>query len=111
MTGTPMLWAPMASVAGPTGTQQLIDNLKDNLLAGNVTALEAAQFEIQLGWLQQAKPSVPEVEIIFANIPGTPGLPLGDGQLGMWMPSSHVVSVYFTSRRAGLIQLFFCSTR
>ncbi len=87
-----MLWAPMASVVNASGQQVLVNSIKETIAEGNVTSLEAAQFAIQLAWLTQKNPSVPEVEIIFPSFPGTPGLPLSDGSLGVWMPSSHVVS-------------------
>ena len=87
-----MLWAPMASVASTAGKQALVNNIRQTLAQGGVTALEASQFAIQLSWLTQKNPSVPEVQVIFAALPGTPGLPLPDGSLGVWMPSSHVVS-------------------
>ncbi|KAF7800040.1 hypothetical protein EIP86_011283 [Pleurotus ostreatoroseus] len=90
MTGTPILWAPMASVVNASGRQTLVNNLLDTIAGGDVTPLETAQFTIQLGWLTQENPTVPEVQVIFPSLPGTPGLPLSDGSLGVWMPTSHV---------------------
>ncbi|KAJ3544486.1 hypothetical protein NM688_g5736 [Phlebia brevispora] len=90
MTGTPMLWAPMASVAHGSDLQVLADSIETTITQGNVTALEAAQFTIQYAWLTQSNLSVPEVEVIFPSLPGSPGYPLPDGSLGIWMPSSHV---------------------
>ncbi|KAJ3545581.1 hypothetical protein NM688_g5610 [Phlebia brevispora] len=90
MTGTPMLWAPMASVAHGSDLQVLVNSIQSTIAQGDVTPLEAAQFAIQKTWLTQKNPSVPEVQIIFPSLPGSPGLPLPDGSLGVWMPSSHV---------------------
>lgn len=92
MTGTPILWAPMASVVNASGRQALVDSILETIANGGVTPLEMAQFAVQLAWLTQKNPKVPEVQVIFASLPGTPGLPLPDGSLGVWMPSSHVVS-------------------
>ena len=92
MTGTPILWAPIASVVNASGRQTLVNSLLDTIAGGDVTPLETTQFTIQLGWLTQENPTVPEVQVIFPSLPGTPGLPLSDGSLGVWMPTSHVVS-------------------
>ena len=92
MTGTPILWAPMASIVNASDRQTLVSKLLDTIAGGDVTPLETAQFTIQLAWLTQKNPTVPEVQVIFPSLPGTPGLPLSDGSLGVWMPTSHVVS-------------------
>ncbi len=82
----------MASVVNASSRQALVDSILETTAKGDITPLEMAQFAIQLAWLTQKNPSVPEVQVIFPSLPGTPGLPLPNGALGAWMPSSHVVS-------------------
>lgn len=82
----------MKSLATPATFSLLVSELEGYLASSNLTDLERKQFELQLGWLTQSNPVVPEGQIIFANLPGSTGLPLPDNQTGVWLPSSHVVS-------------------
>ncbi|GJJ15704.1 hypothetical protein Clacol_009982 [Clathrus columnatus] len=90
MTGTPFLWSPMKSIASSSAFNTLVQELKSYLASSTLTPMERQQFQLQLGWLTQSNPVVPEGQIIFANLPGSTGLPFPDGSTGMWLPSSHV---------------------
>lgn len=47
--------------------------------------MERAQFELQRKWLANDK-TVPDAEVMYANLPGAVGLPLPDGSMTLWLP-------------------------
>jgi choline dehydrogenase-like flavoprotein len=80
-------------VANNTALDGLVNEIDAEINSGTLTPLQLAQYKIQRNWLTATSgdnAAVNEAEFIFANFPGTPGLPLGDGTFGAWMPVAHV---------------------
>ena len=80
-------------MANTTAFDDLVNTINAEIYSGTLTPLQLSQYEIQRNWLTATSggsAAVNEAEFIFANFPGTPGLPLGDGSVGAWMPVAHV---------------------
>ncbi|KAF8993192.1 hypothetical protein BDQ17DRAFT_1453788, partial [Cyathus striatus] len=89
MTGAPILWTSMKSITSTADYLLLLKTIGVELLSPTLSAIERKAFEIQLSWLAKTSPT-PEAEVILASLPGTPGLPIGDGTYGIWMPVCHL---------------------
>ena len=80
-------------MANGTAFDDLVNAINAEIDSGTLTPLQRAQYNIQRTWLTATSgndAAVDEAQFIFANFPGTPGLPLGDGSIGAWMPVAHI---------------------
>ena len=79
-------------MANGTAFDDLVNTINAEIYSGNLTSLQLAQYNIQRTWLTATSgddAAVNEATFIFANFPGTPGLPL-NGSIGAWMPVAHL---------------------
>lgn len=66
--------------------------LLDSYLADELlTPLDRAQLTIHRRWVVSTDSNVPELQCIFAALPGLAGVPLPDGRMTMWNPIAHLV--------------------
>lgn len=80
-------------MANGTSFDDLVNTINAEINSGTLTPLQRAQYNIQRTWLTATSgndAAVNDAQFIFANFPGTPGLPLEDGSIGAWMPVAHV---------------------
>jgi hypothetical protein len=90
-TGGPFLYTTLQAATSPEQHATLLGLLDSYLSSETLTPLERVQFEIQRQWLSSRNSSVADVEVIFGNLPGSPGMPLPDGQITAWLPGAHLV--------------------
>ena len=80
-------------MANGTAFDDLVNTINAEINSETLTPLQLVQYNIQRTWLTATSgddAAVNEAGFIFANFPGTPGLPLGDGSIGAWMPVTHI---------------------
>jgi hypothetical protein len=87
-TGGPFLFAPLKAIADPEAHAELVKLLDSYLASEDLSPMERAQFKLQREWLVNST-TVPDVEVIYANLPGAVGLPLPDGTMTLWFPVVH----------------------
>ncbi|KAF7977585.1 hypothetical protein HWV62_3176 [Athelia sp. TMB] len=86
----PFISLPIRSATTSEEHAEFVSLLDSYLRDESLTPLERAQFTIQQRWLESVESNVPELQVLFGNMPGLAGFPLPDGRMTMWNPIAHL---------------------
>jgi hypothetical protein len=93
-TGGPFLFTTLEAATSSEQHAALLALLDSYLASETLTPLERVQFEIQRQWITSPDSTVTDIEVVFANLPGSAGMPLPDGQMMAWLPGTHLVYLF-----------------
>lgn len=94
VTGSPFLATHIRNMFADSQRDEEMSSLLkifDDITVNAVTPLAKAQYKLLKEWLENPQENTAEALLMFASVPGSAGMPLPDGGLGMWLPMAHFV--------------------